>query len=159
MLGADGALPLDQQLMRLVAMQPQGAVLLPAMPDYSAVERAQLAASSRHPHGQLMAFLHRPRGHKMAIAPLASGGCSRCDPPNWLPSYPRLAVNSWCNGGLRRPTVAATNRMPPASAPIASPENFSVQPCHNQHQEAQLIALAMRRALDNSRENPITKPP
>ncbi|MFN9253187.1 MAG: PD-(D/E)XK nuclease family protein [Holosporaceae bacterium] len=154
MLGADGALPLDQQLMRLVAMQPQGAVLLPAMPDYSAAERAQLAASSRHPHGQLMAFLHSLGGINWPLRRWPAVDAADAIPPQLADKLPppgrQQLVQQWF-----APPNRGGNEVHAASLSTDSiTENFSVQPCQNQHQEAQLIALAMRRALDNSRENP-----
>jgi ATP-dependent helicase/nuclease subunit B len=154
MLGADGALPLDQQLMRLVAMQPQGAVLLPAMPDYTGAEVAQLATSPRHPHGQLMAFLQSVKGAPWPLPRWLGADKADTIPPQLAGTMPppgrQQLLQQWFS-------VPNRGGIEPHAASLSADsitENFSVQPCHNQHQEAQLIALAMRRALDNSSDIP-----
>ncbi|MBM3602655.1 MAG: hypothetical protein FJX22_02605, partial [Alphaproteobacteria bacterium] len=140
--------------------QSQLAVLLPNLPDYSAAELVRLALSPRHPHGHWIALLQNFKGAGGWPLPLWSDSPPAPSSPTpqgaAQPSNPSLSgrqhlLRQW----FPVPTHARSTPHPysrPEFFPQSNQafiENFGVQPCRDQHQEAQLIALAMRRALDN----------
>lgn len=127
LIGADGSLALQQKLMALVAQLPQGAVLLPPIPDGITAE----ALPAHHPYHPLLQFL---RGQPETTWPL----------PLWplaasqsLPSPRQQLLNSWF----------APKTAPEHALPHNACDGLTVIPCADLAAEAAMIAQLVQHAL------------
>ena len=132
--GSTGSIPATADLLDVVARLPRGAVVLPGLdPAMTDAERAALSAT--HPQYGMMRLLER-----MGIAPGDAADWNSGVPP----ACPAARVGL-IRGALRPP---ADDAPPPVADARAALRGVRLVTCPGPQEEAGVVALALRRALE-----------
>ena len=129
--GSTGAIPSIARLLRVIARQAQGAVILPGL-DQAMPEAAWQALEASHPQAGLQRMLVGMDSTRGDVAVWPHGEAPSGDRPGWLATalLPAAALGLW--RAVATPDLMGVSRLAPA----------------DQQEEAVAIALILRQALE-----------
>jgi len=154
--GSTGSIPATAALLKVIAGLPQGCVVLPGL-DSAMDEESWQALDDTHPQATLRHLLRQMSVERTSVQlwPHAAPISAVADEPAALTERKR-AARAWLAGEVMRPAATAERwqdlRLDPERTDILKKSLAQVMrfECDTSEEEAKLIAVIMRQALETS---------